>query len=42
MQVTGDATCKKTVGFLEDKIGNYSSVTVTKVNPGTKGLEKDP
>lgn len=26
----------------ERKTGNYSSVTVTEVNLGTKGLEKDP
>lgn len=28
--------------FLGKKAGNYSSVTVTEVNLGTKGLEKDP
>lgn len=40
-QDTGDATCKKMV-FLGRKAGDYSSVTVTEVNLGTEGQEKDP
>lgn len=30
------------IHFLGEKTGNYSSETVTEVNPRTKGLEKDP
>lgn len=40
-QDTGDATYKKMV-FLGRKAGDYSSVTVTEVNLGTEGQEKDP
>lgn len=40
-QDTWDATCKQMV-FLGRKAGDYSLVTVTEVNLGTEGLEKDP
>lgn len=40
-QDTGDAPCKNIV-FLGRKTGNGSSVTVTEVHAGTKGLEEGP